>query len=206
LPEDSPGTVEEAPADAASRAPAEPWQAPDLLVVDGGRGQLSAALAAARDLGLHELAIVALAKQRELGAGEVLADRVFLPGQKNGIPVRPHTALVLLARARDEAHRFANRARERLGKARRLRSGLEGVAGIGEATRRKLLARFGGPRAIREATDEQLAAEAGLGSAQIDALRRHLASIFEAELDETAAEVPSDRAGGRGEGGEPHGR
>lgn len=100
--------------DGGPRPDTDIWQFPDLFVVDGGRGQLQAALTAARDLGLHDLSIVALAKERETAAGETLTDRVYLPGQKNGIAVRPHTALVILARARDEAHRFANRAREKL--------------------------------------------------------------------------------------------
>ena len=85
-----------------------PWESPDLLVVDGGRGQLNVALAAARDLELHDLPIVGLAKERETVTGETETDRVYLPGQKNGITIRPHTALVWLARLRDEAHRFAN--------------------------------------------------------------------------------------------------
>jgi excinuclease ABC subunit C len=153
---------------------AKGWQMPDLFVVDGGRGQLSAAQAAARDLGLHELSIVALAKERETAAGETLTDRVYLPGQKNGIAVRPHTSLVLLARARDEAHRFSNHVREKLGASRRFRSALDGIPSIGEATRRKLLKRFGSLQRIREATDEQLLAVPGLTRRQLQALRQEL--------------------------------
>lgn len=149
------------------------WQLPDLFVVDGGRGQLRAALTAARDLGLHELSIVSLAKERESATGETLTDRVYLPGQKNGIPVRPHTALVILARARDEAHRFANRARERLGKTRRLRSSLDEVEGIGDAGRRRLLTAFDGVEAIRGASDEQLLAVPGITRRHVAALRQH---------------------------------
>ncbi|MGD0527018.1 MAG: excinuclease ABC subunit UvrC, partial [Polyangiaceae bacterium] len=67
------------------------WDAPDLFVVDGGRGQLAVAQAAAHDLGLHDLAIVALAKERENLAGDTLVDRVYLPGQKNPIPLRSST-------------------------------------------------------------------------------------------------------------------
>jgi len=69
------------------------------------------AITAARDLGLHDLAIVGLAKERENVAGETLVDRVYLPGQKNGIQLRGQSsALFFLVRARDEAHRFANHA------------------------------------------------------------------------------------------------
>src|ERR671920_2352908 len=105
------------------------WDLPDLFVVDGGRGQLNVALAAARDLGLHELPIVALAKEKENVLGDTMVDRVYLPGQKNPIPLKSHSAsMFFLARARDEAHRFSNRARERLGKKKRFKSALDDVA------------------------------------------------------------------------------
>ncbi len=95
------------------------WSLPDLFVVDGGRGQLNVALAAARDLGL-ELSIVGLAKERETVGGEQLTDRVYLPGQKNPISLARHSQeLFFLAQLRDEAHRFANHAREKLMKKRR---------------------------------------------------------------------------------------
>ncbi len=149
-----------------------PWESPDLLVVDGGRGQLNAALAAARDLGLHDLAIVGLAKERESVTGETETDRVYLPGQKNGITIRPHTSLVLLARLRDEAHRFANVVRSRKGKGDRLRSELEDIPGIGAVTRKRILSEIGGSMQIREATDEALLAVPGVTSRQVEALRK----------------------------------
>jgi len=201
------------------------WDLPELFVVDGGRGQLNVALAAARDLGLHELPIVALAKEKtipgypghglseepsgeetgdETGAagpeppaatstpiptpeqaprvrrGKVaegkkpddLVDRVYLPGQKNGIPLKPNSApLFFLARARDEAHRFSNRARERLGKARRFRSELDDIPGIGPVTRRSLLKTLGSLDAIRKASDEALLAVPGVNQKILRALR-----------------------------------
>jgi excinuclease ABC subunit C len=170
------------------------WQMPDLFVIDGGRGQLNAALAAARDLGLHELAIVALAKERENVAGETLTDRVYLPGQKNGIAVRPHTSLVILARARDEAHRWSNRMREKLGTSRRLRSSLDDIPGIGAASRKKLLVRFGGLQAVREATDEQLLQVPGITRRQVEALRRHFGapSSQGADMDSAGQEDPPE--------------
>ncbi len=148
------------------------WELPDLFVVDGGRGQLGVALAAARDLGLHELPIVALAKEKENVAGETLVDRVYLPGQKNPIPLKSHSAsLFFLARLRDEAHRFSNRARERLGKARRFRSELDGVRGIGPATKKALLKHLGTVQAIKAATDEALLAVPGVSARHVKALR-----------------------------------
>jgi excinuclease ABC subunit C len=206
------------------------WDLPDLFVVDGGRGQLNVAIAAAHDLGLHDLPIVALAKERPLpglpdrtpapqpddapapqpdgapappqpaagyaGAGgsdetatsdrsrgrargrvrehgpDALVDRVYLPGQKNGIPLQPNSApLFFLALARDEAHRFSNRARERLGKARRLRSDLDDIPGIGPATRKALLTTLGSMQAVRNAPDADLLAVAGMTDRALAALR-----------------------------------
>ena len=146
------------------------WRLPDLLVVDGGRGQLGVALAAAHDLGLHDLPIVGLAKEKENVMGEELVDRVYVPGQKNPMPVRGSAALMLLARARDEAHRFSNKIRERLGKARRLESALDGVKGIGPQTKRALLLHFGGIARIAAATEAELLAVPGVN-------RRHVAAL-----------------------------
>ena len=163
--------------DAPTAASEEPpgWELPDLFVVDGGRGQLAVALAAARDLGLHDLPIVALAKEKENVLGDTLVDRVYLPGQKNPITLRSHSSsLFFLARARDEAHRFSNFARERLGKKRRMRSGLEDVKGIGPVVRKSILRALGGLTAIAGATDTELLAIAGVTSRHVKALRAHL--------------------------------
>jgi excinuclease ABC subunit C len=152
------------------------WQLPDLFVVDGGRGQLGVALTAAHDLGLHDLAIVGLAKEKEspLG-GDKLVDRVYLPGQKNAIPLRPNSPeLFMLARARDEAHRFSNRGRKKVGKRRRLGSELDTIAGIGPKTRVALLKQLGSVSALAEASDEQILAIPGVTRRQLSALRTWL--------------------------------
>ena len=161
----------------------DPWEAPDLFVVDGGRGQLGVALAAANDLGLHELSIVALAKERETAAGETLVDRVYLPGQKNPIALKGGTtSLFLLARLRDEAHRFSNRARLRLGKARRFRSPLDDVKGLGEKAKRALLTHIGNLAAIRAADDGALLAVPGVLPRHVRALREAFPSSTEGRL------------------------
>jgi excinuclease ABC subunit C len=148
------------------------WEAPDLFVVDGGRGQLAVALAAAHDLGLHDLAIVALAKERENVLGETMTDRVYLPGQKNPIPLKSSTtSLFLLARLRDEAHRFSNRARLRLGKKRRMHSPLDDVKGLGAKTKKTLLSHVGNLTAIRAADDATLLAVPGVAPRHVRALR-----------------------------------
>jgi excinuclease ABC subunit C len=152
------------------------WTLPDLLVVDGGRGQLGVALAAAADLGLHQLKIVGLAKEKENVAGDKLIDRVYLPGQKNPIGLKPNAPeLFLLARARDEAHRFANRLRSKAGKRRRLASSLDGIAGIGPKTRQLLLKHLGGPDRLRQASEEELLAIAGVTARHVRALQAYFA-------------------------------
>jgi excinuclease ABC subunit C len=149
------------------------WDLPDLFVVDGGRGQLAVALAAARDLGLHELPIVALAKEKENVMGETMVDRVYLPGQKNPIPLKSHSAsMFFLARARDEAHRFSNRAREKLGKKKRFKSALDDVPGLGPKTRKALLSHLGSLKAIKAANDDALLAVPGVTSRHVKALRK----------------------------------
>jgi excinuclease ABC subunit C len=163
-----------APVEAAREATGDgEWDLPDLFVVDGGRGQLNVALSVANDLGLHDLPIVGLAKERETVTGDKLVDRVYLPGQKNGIPLRAtSSALFFLARARDEAHRFANHVRERLGKARRLRSEIEDVPGLGDATKKALLRELGSMAALRKATDAQILAVTGVTKRHLTALRK----------------------------------
>lgn len=151
------------------------WELPDLFVVDGGRGQLAVALAAAQDLGLHELPIVGLAKERETPLGEKLVDRVYLPGQKNPVNLRPNSPeLFILARARDEAHRFANRGRKKVGKRRRLESELDRVPGIGPKTRKALLTALGSLAGVRQASDEVILAIPGITKRHLAALRAHL--------------------------------
>jgi excinuclease ABC subunit C len=157
------------------------WDLPDLFVVDGGRGQLAVALAAAHDLGLHDLCIVGLAKERETpgpdvpggpGVKEKLSDRVYLPGQKNPIPLKSNTtSLFLLARLRDEAHRFSNRARMRIGKKRRFGSPLDDVKGLGEKAKKALLTHVGNLAAIRAADDATLLAVPGVTARHLRALR-----------------------------------
>jgi excinuclease ABC subunit C len=192
---DAPGkTMSESEAE-ATRDRIE-WELPDLFVVDGGRGQLGVALAAARDLGLHELPIVGLAKEKENVAGETLVDRVYLPGQKNPIPLRSHSAsLFFLARLRDEAHRFSNRARERLGKARRLRSELDGIPGIGPKAKKALLAHLGTVAAIKRATAEELAAVPGVSARHVTAIRKAFGEPAPDASGGSSKVAPSGEAG-----------
>ena len=163
------------------------WQLPDLFVVDGGRGQLGVALAAAQDLGLHDLCIVGLAKEKENVLGDKLTDRVYLPGQKNPIALRPNSPeLFLLARARDEAHRFSNRGRTKVGKRRRFESELDSIAGIGPKTRTSLLKTLGSVAALREASDEAILAVPGVTQRHLQALREAFAAAAAPRADDQA--------------------
>jgi len=141
---------------------------PDLLVIDGGMGQLGAALAALSDLGVTGLDVVGLAKERverDATSPEILRrpERVFLPGRRNPVILKSNSnALFLLQRVRDEAHRFANTYHRRLRDRARLTSPLDGVAGIGPRRRRALLRRFGSLRRIGEASPEELATVPGI--------------------------------------------
>src|SRR5262249_10338557 len=135
-----------------------------------------------RDLGVHDLPIVGLAKERESLTGEKFVDRVYLPGQKNGIPLRTSSsALFFLARARDEAHRFANHLRRRQGKKSRLKSELAGVAGIGPKTKVALLKHLGTIDGIRTASDEALLAVPGVTKKHVAAVRAALGGRSTAE-------------------------
>lgn len=156
------------------------WELPDLLVVDGGKGQLNAALAALRDMQAPALPIVGLAKEKENALGEKLVDRIYLPGQKNAIAVRGTPALQMLAFARDEAHRASNAFRIKLGAKRRIRSELEDIKGVGPRTRTKLYTALGSLDAIRKASLEELI-EAGATRRQAMAIRRVYGEVDEAE-------------------------
>ncbi len=183
---DASAVADPEPAPASDKKNETDWDLPDLFVVDGGRGQLNVALSVARDLGLHDLPIVGLAKERESVIGEKMVDRVYLPGQKNGILLRPgSSSLFFLARARDEAPRFANHIREKLGKARRLRSEIEDIPGLGDAVRKALLRELGSMTALRAATDPQILAVTGVTKRHLTAIRKVIAAPTPAPDEET---------------------
>jgi len=151
------------------------WEPPDVLVVDGGRGQLGRARAVLDELGLGGQPVVALAKERSERDGAGI-DRVYLPGRRNPLPLRAGTsALHLLARARDEAHRLANGYHVRLRHRATVRSALDEVPGVGPTLRRALLKHLGGLRAVRAATADQLAAVPGVGPVLARRIREHFA-------------------------------
>jgi len=135
---------------------------PDLIVVDGGRGQLAMALTAMAELGIEGVDAVGLAKMRVQAAArsaeiERREERVFLPGQSNPVILKRNSnALFLLQRVRDEAHRFAITHHRKLRSKRTLYSALDQISGIGGARKRALLRAFGSVKRIEEASLEEL--------------------------------------------------
>lgn len=164
----------------------ESFSLPDLIVVDGGRGQLRMATEALEELGITTLPVCGLAKEKENVRGEKLVDRVYLPNQKNPIPLSSAPALQMLALARDEAHRASNLLRTKVGAKRTMRSELDGIPGIGPRTRTMLLAHFGSVRGILAATEKALVG-AGITAKQAATLKAALTargdSSEEAERD-----------------------
>jgi excinuclease ABC subunit C len=127
---------------------------PDLLIVDGGKGQLNAALEVMTESGVEDVPVIGLAKQRE---------EVFLAGRSKPILLpRDSQGLYLLQRIRDEAHRFAIQYHRKLRKKKGMTSALDAIPGIGPKRRQALLKRFGSVDAIREASVEELAAVPGM--------------------------------------------
>ncbi len=141
-----------------------PW--PDLLLVDGGRGQLAAVARALDEAGAgEEFECASIAKGPSRRAGE-LEDRVFRPGRRNPVALRGGSpALLFLQRVRDEAHRFVIGKSRKAGRKTRLDSALLGVDGLGPALARRLWDAFGSLSAMREAGPERLARVRGVGPA-----------------------------------------
>jgi excinuclease ABC subunit C len=144
------------------------WPLPDLVILDGGKGQLSAGLAALADAGRLQIPITALAKERE---------ELFVPNRPDPI-VLPRNAqgLYLVQRIRDEAHRFAVTYHQKVRARRAIRSILDDVAGVGPARKRALLRKFGSVRAMQEAPVEELAAVGGVGPALAERIKQALSS------------------------------
>ncbi len=177
---------------------AERWPLPDLIVVDGGKGQLGRAIAALSDLGVpigpEGVEVVALAKERQTapragsdgrggadvrpgrvrraaalagedaGEYEVRPERVYVPGRKDPILLRPGTSeRHLMERIRDEAHRFAIGAHRRARRKGALRSRLSEIPGVGPKIEASLLSRFGSPQRIAAAAVDDLRTVPGVG-------------------------------------------
>ena len=139
---------------------------PDLVIVDGGKGQLSMAVRELKNLGLHDLPVIGLAKQRE---------EVFVPGESLPILI-PHDrgALKLLQRIRDEAHRFANGYNALLYRRRMKESLLDECPGMSANKKRLLLEKFGSVARLKITTPEAIAALPGISRKSADGILEFL--------------------------------
>ena len=145
---------------------------PDLILMDGGKGQVGAAADALAELGFSDVGLIGVAKGRERKAG---LEELWIAGIPDPVRLAPdHAGLHLIQAIRDEAHRFAITGhRARRGK-KRVTSTLEGIGGIGAKRRRELLARFGGLKGVMGASVEDLA--------QVEGISRRLAEKIYQEL------------------------
>jgi excinuclease ABC subunit C len=161
---------------------------PDLVVIDGGKGQLSSAQAVLEELGLGSLPVISLAKREE---------EIFVPGRPDSIVLKRRSpALRLLQQARDEAHRFAITFQRARRSARTITSELLRIPGVGERRRRELLHAFGSLQGVKDASLEAIAALPGFSSktAQkvVDALHATEAPAVVASVAAPEASPPDD--------------
>jgi excinuclease ABC subunit C len=143
-----------------------PVRLPDLIIVDGGKGQLSSACRELQRLGLHDLPIIGLAKEHE---------EIYRPGRAMPLQLPPDSgALHLLQRIRDEAHRFANAYHQLLLKKRIDESILDDCPGVSQNRKNLLLRKFGSVNRLRKASVEQIAATEGIGPKLAEDVHRFL--------------------------------
>jgi excinuclease ABC subunit C len=174
------------------------WARPDLLVIDGGKGQLGTAVTALTDLGVplggeHGLEVIGLAKERELEAGSA-PDRIYRRNVKDSIPLRANSPeLFVLARIRDEAHRFANTFHRDRRTKQSLRSELDDIPGIGATRRQRLLKHFGSVRAVRQASVEDLAKAPGMNRKAAEQVAKYFAEAMAEQVEsEVATEIAAE--------------
>jgi len=169
--ETDPDTAEfsqENPAEAMDRATMKftAVRLPDLIIVDGGKGQLSSACRELQRLGLHDLPIIGLAKEFE---------EIYRPGRALPLQLPPDSgALRLLQRIRDEAHRFANTYHQLLMKKRVGESILDDCPGVSQNRKNILLRRFGSVKRLRRASVDEIAATEGIGPKLAEEVHRFL--------------------------------
>lgn len=141
----------------------EEYEDPDLLVIDGGKGQLAVAMRILDELGRSDVPVVGLAKARtesDFQSADVKSteERIFLPGRANPVTFRSNSeALHILVGIRDEAHRFAITYHRKLRENTTLESELDHISGLGEKRKRDLLQKFGSVEEIRAADPEEIA-------------------------------------------------
>ncbi|WP_343390797.1 excinuclease ABC subunit UvrC [Candidatus Amarobacter glycogenicus] len=155
----------EAPDRVADRG-TEGWETPDLVIIDGGRGQLGAAVQVMRELGVHHIPAVGLAKRFE---------ELFVPDEDEPVVLpRGSEALYLVQRLRDEAHRFAITFHRQVRGKSSIQSALDTIPGIGPKRKKALLRKFGSVKQIREADVAEIASTVGFTSALAEKVKAEL--------------------------------
>ena len=139
---------------------------PDLVLIDGGKGQLNAVISAMRELGADSVPVASIAKENE---------EIFIPNNKEPVVLpRSSPGLQLLQRLRDEAHRFAVGYFTRVHRRETFASALDGIPGIGPGRKRSLLKQFGSVEGIRNTSVEELAAAGGMNESQAKRIKEYL--------------------------------
>ena len=176
----------------------EEYEDPDLVVIDGGKGQLGIAVQVLKEIGRADVPVVGLAKARAQGSfsdSEVSAteERFFLPGRSNPVTFKPGSeAFQILVGIRDEAHRFAITYHRKLREATSLESELDFVVGLGEKRKRALLSKFANLDEIRAASVEELLKVQGFN--RVLAERVLLQLNEESQLSGEEGAAPEDAA------------
>jgi excinuclease ABC subunit C len=144
----------------------EGWELPDLVIIDGGKGQLGAAVQVMRELGVHHIPAVGLAKRFE---------ELFVPDEDEPVVLpRGSEALYLVQRIRDEAHRFAITFHRQVRGKSSVQSALDTIPGIGPKRKKALLRKFGSVKQIREAELEEIASTVGFTKALAEKVKAEL--------------------------------
>jgi excinuclease ABC subunit C len=187
---------------------------PDLLVIDGGKGQLASAHAAMKDVGVEGVDVVGLAKSRDLEVFDRDAEsarspeRIFVLGRKDPIVLPQNSAeMFMLTRLRDEAHRFAITFQKQVLRKSRVRSALEDIPGVGETRRKLLLRHFGSLKRVGEASIEELAEVVGPAVAErVHAgLHGHPEEDGEDAVRQASLDDASEPVNEKSQGGSPPG-
>jgi excinuclease ABC subunit C len=157
-----------------NRADQDGWDIPDLILIDGGKGQLNIAQQVLRELGfIDKVGLASIAKGRKEGE----SDKIYIYGRKNPIVFSKNSdALFLLMRIRDEAHRFAITFHKKLRGKKSLVSELDGVPGIGVKRKKELIKHFGSISKIREGSIDEIASVSGLNKKLAEDLKKHLST------------------------------
>ena len=141
---------------------------PDLVIIDGGKGQLNAAHEALEEVGRGNLVIVSLAKRLE---------EIFVPGRTESILLpRTSQGLYLVQRIRDEAHRFALSYHRNVRQKHAVKSQIDALPGVGQARRKALIKAFGSVRGVKAASTEEIAAVPGISAKLAESIKSHLGS------------------------------